>query len=512
MSEISEMSNKCEVDTLELLDQQMDKFRRTIKERKIKSVATSNTPFYKKAITPTLKHSKVPEYVYSRIKKVDFRNEAGLTEENQKLTLRHFLFICTEKIIDIMDQNGLGICYRDGQVYLFNGEYWRVFPLAAFQSFMGESAIKMGVNKFIGGIYSFKEQLAKQFMSVAYMIYDNDSDFDDYNKAMINLKNGTFEMGSKGLKLRKPNKDDFLTYQLNFEYDENAECPLFNKFLDRVLPDKTLQMILAEYIGYLFIKTEDLKLEKVLLLYGTGANGKSVFFEIVYALLGGKSNVSNFSLENLTRPNGYARAMLGGKLLNYSTEINGKLNESVFKQLVSGEPVDARLPYGDPFTLTNYGKMIFNCNALPRTTDYSDAFYRRFLIIPFNEKIPRHEQDKQLARKIINRELPGVFNWVLKGFKRLIIQKEFTDSYKVDAIINDYRGDGDTVALFIDEEKYLISYKNCITIGDLYEQYGAFCENKNCTSVSKRDFTNRLRNRGINLVRKNYGLVAFLSK
>src|SRR5690606_16817975 len=110
---------------------------------------------------------------------------------------------------------------------------------------------------------------------------------------------------------------------------------------------------------------------------------------------------------------GYARAMLANKLLNYATEINGKLETSTFKQLVSGEPVEARLPYGEPFTLTNYAKLIFNCNELPKDVEQTHAYFRRFLIVPFEVTIPGTEQDKELSKKIIESELSGVFNWVL---------------------------------------------------------------------------------------------------
>ena len=492
-------SNVKKKDVVDLLDQEMSRFNKSTKEKNRKSARRYRSKTGSKKPAVKLKHYEIPEYIYNRLEKLNF----------EERTHEHYIFTCTQKIIETADESGYGLCCSDGMIYLFNGEYWRQFPLPAFQNFMGKSAVKMGVKKSLGNIYYFKEQLAKQFMSVAIR-NDFEDDSAGCDKALVNLKNGTFEISNQGLRLRRPCKDDFLTYQLNFEYNEKVKCPLFDKFLDRVLPDKTLQMILAEYIGYLFIKTEDLKLEKVLLLYGSGANGKSVVFEVVYALLGGKTNVSNFSLENLTNANGYYRAMLGGKLLNYSTEINGKLNESVFKQLASGEPVGARVPYGEPFTLTNYGKMIFNCNALPKTSDHSDAFYRRFLIIPFDVSIPKHEQDKQLAKKIIVRELPGVFNWVLEGFKRLIMQKGFTESWQTDAIVRDYKCDGDSVLLFMEELGYEVSNEEYITIGKLYEQYQIFCERGAYFKQSKKMFTAKLRKMGINLFRKSQALVAYL--
>ena len=85
------------------------------------------------------------------------------------------------------------------------------------------------------------------------------------------------------------------------EYNPQAKAPLFEAYLNRVLPDIKRQKILAEYLGFVFIKhgSNRLKEEKALILYGTGANGKSVFFEIVSALLGAE-NISNYSSNKIS--------------------------------------------------------------------------------------------------------------------------------------------------------------------------------------------------------------------
>ena len=49
-------------------------------------------------------------------------------------------------------------------------------------------------------------------------------------------------------------KGDFITYQLPFAYNKEATAPTFNFFLDEVLPEEELQDILAEYLGYVFVK------------------------------------------------------------------------------------------------------------------------------------------------------------------------------------------------------------------------------------------------------------------
>ena len=120
-------------------------------------------------------------------------------------------------------------------------------------------------------------------------------------------------------------------------------------------------------------------------------------------------NTSTYSLYNLTNERGEYRAKIANKLVNYASEINGKLESSIFKQLVSGEPVEARALYGQPYTISQYAKLIFNCNELPKDVEHTNAYFRRFLIVPFNETISEEEKDIQLADKIIDNELSGVF-------------------------------------------------------------------------------------------------------
>lgn len=115
-------------------------------------------------------------------------------------------------------------------------------------------------------------------------------------------------------------------------------------FLNQVLPEKESQMILAEYLGYIFIN--NLKLEKCLILKGEGSNGKSVIFEIVQALLG-EHNTCSYTISNLCNENGYFRAQLGNYLLNYSSELGGKISiPTCLRSLSAMNPLMHVLPMG----------------------------------------------------------------------------------------------------------------------------------------------------------------------
>ena len=104
--------------------------------------------------------------------------------------------------------------------------------------------------------------------------------------------------------MRSFNSKDFLTYQLPFRFEASANAPKFDNFLKEILPEKNSQLVLPEFLASSFLTNDILKLEKALLLYGSGANGKSVIYEIVLALFGNE-NITNYSLDNLTNETGY---------------------------------------------------------------------------------------------------------------------------------------------------------------------------------------------------------------
>jgi putative DNA primase/helicase len=452
-----------------------------------------------------LSHKQVTEAILGQIQLVDFKTMA-LLEPKERLQRKHYVVVCIEVLLKLATKNGWGLCVSGGLSYIYNGAYWKIIEKEELQRFLGEAAHRMGLNGIDAAHHSYRDELYLQFLSSAYVNQKQDLD----GLTLINLQNGTFELSTSTQNLRQPNSLDFLKYQLPFCFDEMARASTFETYLNRVLPDTEAQQVLAEYLGYIFIKNSSLKLEKALMLLGSGANGKSVFFEIVGSLLG-PENISNFSLQKITTQD-YSRAMLNGKLLNYASEISGNLDTAVFKQLVSGEPVEARLPFGKPFTLSDYAKLLFNCNELPKDVEHTDAYFRRLIIIPFKVTIPACEQNTSLAKKIINEELPGVFNWVLSGLKRLIKQGHFTPSALITDLISQYRAESNSVQLFLDDRNLYPSSNQKKNIGELYESYRFFCEEDGCKALTKIHFKKRLENMGVTISKTTYGYTVYLAQ
>ena len=455
---------------------------------------------------PKLEHMSVLNALLTELTPIDFR-EKGKLDSSETITRKHYIIISNEAILEIAQKNKWSLCMSDGFVYVYNGAYWKQMTKEVLLHFLGKASLLLSVDEFEAKHYRFRLELYNQFLSTAYL----PRPVKKGNEVLINLQNGTFVITPEIQQLREFDRNDFITHQLDFAYDVDAKADKFQRYLDRVIPDKSLQMILAEFVGYVFVKQRTLKLEKALILFGNGANGKSLFFELIIAMLG-PNNVSNYSLHSLTNENGYFRARLSDKLLNYASEISPKMDSTFFKQLVSGEPIEARLPYKEPFLISDYAKLIFNTNILPREIENNEAFYRRFTLIPFSVTIPEEERDPTLSQQIIEEELAGVFNWVLSGLERLLINKRLTHSDVVDKSIQEYRQQSDTVYMFLDEENYTQDIHKEKPLADLYNLYKEYCIVCGYKGCSRKTFGERLRSLKYSVIRRSQGFMVGVVK
>ena len=417
---------------------------------------------------------------------------------NIKIPNRLYSVLIIEELLHIANQHNIDICrHYDENVkipYIFNGKYWEVIGGNRLKDFLTQCAIKSGYMKLESKTPTFQNLLNETFWCNSTFQKINK---DSINTTLVNLNNYTLEINEHGVEAKPHNKEHFLLYKLDFDYNINATAPQFQQYLEQVLPDKQSQRLLQEVIGYVF--TKHLKLEKCAILFGSGSNGKSVFFDIMMALLG-TDNVTNFSLKHLAEE--HNRAMLDGKLLNYGSEINSGIDNDIFKQLASGEPVQARHKYGHSFTIHNYARLVFNANELPRATEHTTAYFRRFLLVHFDQVIDSNNADQALAKKIINTELAGVMNWVIDGVKRLQHNKKFSYCAKSEELLASYKKDSDVVALFLEDGNYQPSINNHKPLlQEIYKDFRIFCSENGYCIMANKTFTKRLRELGYNVKR-----------
>lgn len=456
---------------------------------------------------PTTPHNELLAELLNQLEPVDFLAVANC----DRVTELHYQVITIDQLLNTAKVKRWEMCNNNGKLYLYNGAFWNEIKKEQLEFFLGEVACRFGVDKHKAQGFQFKEKLLKQFQSSAVLKHPEPAP----ELVLFNLQNGTFEVNAATgeRRLRKFQAADFLTYQLPFSYDESAQAPQFQQYLDKVLPEPELQQVLAEFLGWVFVRHSSgiLKLEKVLVLYGGGANGKSVFHDIVTALLG-PPNVTTASLEALCDPKGFGTSILADKLLNYCSELSTKLNTALFKQLASGEPVRAERKYQDAFEMRDYAKLIFNTNSLPKETEQTKGFFRKWLIVPFRVEIPQSQRDTQLAKKIIKTELAGVFNWALRGLERLLEQQQFSDCAACVQELEQFKKESDSVAQWIEDSGYRPSNSAHQPQEKVYLEYSNYCSESGFHRVTKPNHRKRLEALGFEIKRHGLGNVVYLEK
>ena len=283
-------------------------------------------------------------------------------------------------------------------------------------------------------------------------------------------------------------------YQTNnifdFDYTENAECPRFRKALSEALDDDTAK-VLQELFGYQLFS--DARHERIGILVGAGRNGKSVILKAVaYAL--GRERVTNYSLPQITDKSGIHISAMVGKMANICFDSGSVVkvgDEAIFKQYVSGEPILCKRLYQQPYLTTDYPQSIIAVNALPQSSDMSDGWFRRMLIIDFPHQVPLEKVDTQLFDKL-RTERVGILLWVLEGMKRLIEQGHFSTSEAIEEVANQYRKDTDSVADWLEELGYFPTDKESLTLTEVFERYDKWRDANRFQPMKRTTFRKRL--------------------
>jgi putative DNA primase/helicase len=430
--------------------------------------------------------------------------EMGKLEDKLKKlkpTQKQIIVLGVDYLLNLCKANEWQLAAQHGRVYVYNGAYWQAVDENDMKQFLGQALEKMGVRFVDAKYFRFRDDLTKQFFTSAHLPAPER----DRGTVCINLRNGTLSVGIDGsVQLREFRPEDFLRYQLGFDYDPAATAPKWQSYLNDVLPDAEVQRALAEAAALAFVPSSVLKLEKIPVLHGSGSNGKSVFQDTFRAVLG-RENVSGHSLKLLTG-NENARADLQDRLINISSEIGGIADSEVFKLLASGEPVSAKILYQDVHTMEDYGRLVCNANKLPAEVENSHAFFRRFLIIPFSVTVDPAKKDTNLSKKIIETELPGVLNWILEGLARLLKQNDFSPCRAADQALQQYRHESNTVSLWLEDASYTVSTSGHeLPRGTMLNEYQAFCKAEGFKAVGGKVFSQRMQAAGFEKYRKSGG-------
>ncbi len=317
----------------------------------------------------------------------------------------------------------------------------------------------------------------------------------DREPYLFNVINGTVDLRTG--KLYPHRREDMLSKLSSVEYDLKADCPAWCGFLDRIFGGNSeLISHIQRVVGYAL--TGATTEQCFFLLYGTGANGKSTFLEVIRALIGEygqQADCQTFLVRRVENSQSNDIASLkGARVVTASEAGSGRaLNEALIKTVTGGEPVRARFLYGEYFEFKPQFKLFLRRTTSPGFGTRTSASGVRVRLIPFEVTIPPDEQDPKLLEKLTT-ELPGILNWALAGCRECQ-RIGLAEPDEVQAATNNYRVGEDLLASFF-EDACTFSPACKVRTGDLKEAYSSWCEKNSEDQVSWKVFASHLEARG----------------
>jgi putative DNA primase/helicase len=320
---------------------------------------------------------------------------------------------------------------------------------------------------------------------------------------LINVKNGMLEWSTGKL---YPHDPKYLSViQVNTIYDPAAKCDALDSFLDDILP-KDEAPIIEEYMGYLL--TPDTSFEKCLAIVGEGGNGKTTLMGVMQGVLGPK-NISTFSIQHLSDER-FSPAGLIGKLANFYDELPSTTikDTSTFKMIVSGSEIKAEEKGQSPFSFKPFSRLVFATNKMPRANDRSQAFFDRFIFIKLPNRIRGTSKMVRKYHEVLLR-VPGLasafLNRAVAGLRRITDQNRFSPSPSSVLAIEEYRKECNSTYDFVREACTFENPTSWLSTSELYGRYKGWALDNGRKPMSKREFSNALREMNVSEKRYDHG-------
>ena len=306
-----------------------------------------------------------------------------------------------------------------GKWLMWDGQRWRaeetlaatdlirhVCRHAAVRAASMKVATKLAASSTVGGV----ERLARSDRRHAATTDEWDADI-----WLINTPGGVVDLRSG--RMRPHDRADRMTKIAAASLVPGSSCPTWLRFLDQVTGgDAELQRYLQRMFGYCL--TGSTQEHALFFLYGTGANGKSVFVNTLFTLLGDYAANAPMDTFMETRGDRHPTDLAGLRGARFvgatETEQGRRWNESKIKEITGGDRVSARFMRQDFFTYVPQFKLVIAGNHKPAIRNIDEAMRRRLHLIPFTITVPPDKRDKQLQAKLLL-EASGIFSWGVQG-------------------------------------------------------------------------------------------------
>lgn len=396
-------------------------------------------------------------------------------------------YLTSSRLSDFVEKNvyrGKEKLFRidsDGKLFVYNGEY---FEEASDECFMEVLIENVFQNLGVGVMYRkiIPPRVAKQCMK---HIRNTESCKYEPDRRYICFTNGVLDLKDK--KLKGFSIRYCTDIVLDFPYDERASCLLWNIKIKEIIPNTDFRRAFQMFCGSLLIKREELKVEYLCYLIGSGSNGKSVISQAVANVFGEKY-YSTFTPKQLFKEgnsSSFNMHELQGKILNLVDDLDVEdFSGGTLKRFISGEKFKARGAYSREYVMVQPPLILCCTNDIPDTSDDSYGHHRRQLPIHTTTKqFIGEERDTSLTAKLSTVEArQGIFGWILDGYRKVVSNGgDIKLGEPVKRAIEELRADSSPMRRWLRDGNYcsLPEADSCDPrwrpLKELFAEYTAYC-------------------------------------
>lgn len=389
-------------------------------------------------------------------------------------------------------------CNEHGCWLIWTGSCWKRDQTNLVADQCREIARELGGNESPGkrtGICKASFVRAMEDLARKSRTFSSEPGWKDRDPMSLGTPGGTIDLKTGRLSTAKPS--DGITRTTCVTPSQFPSCPRWVAFILQVTGgDEGLTRFLKQWCGYSL--TGDTSEHALVFIYGPGGNGKSVFLNVLSAVLGDYAKTAPMATFTASRQASHPTdlAMLqGARVVSGSETDQGKSwAESLIKSLTGGDPITARFMHRDFFTFVPTFKLTLVGNYKPSLSSVDEAMKRRFNIVPFLQ-VP--EVPDPTLTEALMAELPGILRWMIEGCldwqKHRLIRPAV-----VVAETASYFAAQDILGQWLDENCDFDPTDQNISapVGDLYRDFSSFAKDAGEELISSKAFSAALKHRG----------------
>ncbi|WP_406226402.1 phage/plasmid primase, P4 family [Streptomyces albidoflavus] len=395
--------------------------------------------------------------------------------------------------------------------YVWDGHHWRndrtgtavrqrIHAMAGALGVAGKMREARGFNRTQG-----IDNLMRELKAVPSVFVES-SEL-DANPELLACRNGTVDLRTG--RLRPSRKEDLITTCLDINYDPDAECPRWERFITEIMPGMPeMPGYLQRLTGYGITGYTDEQCFCV--FWGKGKNGKSVFTDTLTYVFREITKTTAFATFEVKPSGGIPNdiaALRGARLVMASEGESGTpMSEAVLKRVSGKDMISARFLQKEFFEFRPRFLLMLATNHKPKFKGQDEGLWRRVKMVPFTRWFAPHERDMTIDRQL-QAEAEGILAWAVRG-SMAWMSGGLQDPESVVAATKAYKETSDVLAGFFPDVIELRAGARMLG-SDAYNRYREWCEAEGLPAKevwSRKIFYSALEERGVTRVRVSKGM------